>query len=365
MGWTDLERAVSDSEAEAWIVACTTAAHVPVMRTLLQAGKAVLLEKPISSSLDEARSLRPLVRADSSNLMIGHIVLFNSEYQQLREEVRRGGPIPKIHDKGPFHTDLDKSAGQADPLSAAIQDSGIGRRDDRTRCNQLGVGVRNDLSRPVRFDGADHCSQPTAVRDRCVEQPRARSDSPLPQPLRRQVERGACLLDTAIGPVHARHVTIAAIATRKDDPTAQSRLQRQNQVERVDPKGPSSDRPGIEFARSSSSQGVIRTGRTEDGDSLSLHQPVSVPDQAQGRRLGIAARKQPGQVGNRGAKASMSFSAEPSWVLGAGASVLAGVRHAVIPEETNTFREGKRRFTPLRRIEDTMGRRILQGQPVK
>src|SRR5436190_14894669 len=42
-GWTDLERAVRESEAEAWVVACTTAAHVPVARALLLAGKAVLL----------------------------------------------------------------------------------------------------------------------------------------------------------------------------------------------------------------------------------------------------------------------------------------------------------------------------------
>lgn len=41
-------------------------------------------------------SLAPLVRQDSSNLMIGHIVLFNSEYQQLRDEVRQRGVIAHI-----------------------------------------------------------------------------------------------------------------------------------------------------------------------------------------------------------------------------------------------------------------------------
>jgi predicted dehydrogenase len=95
-GWMNLGQALRESDAEAWIVACTTSEHVPVTRMLLEAGKTVLLEKPISSSLDEAKSLRPLVRADSSNLMIGHIVLFNSEYQQLREEVRLRGPISYI-----------------------------------------------------------------------------------------------------------------------------------------------------------------------------------------------------------------------------------------------------------------------------
>lgn len=95
-GWTSLQQAVAESTAEAWVVACTTDAHVPVVRTLLGAGKTVLLEKPVADNLDDARSLAPLVRPDSGNLMIGHIVLFNSEFQQLRAEVRRRGALAYI-----------------------------------------------------------------------------------------------------------------------------------------------------------------------------------------------------------------------------------------------------------------------------
>ncbi len=95
-GWTSLERAIAECDAEAWVVACTTAEHVPVTKALLQAGKKVLLEKPIADNRDEARSLSPLVRPDSGNLMLGHIVLFNSEFQELREEVQKRGPIAYI-----------------------------------------------------------------------------------------------------------------------------------------------------------------------------------------------------------------------------------------------------------------------------
>lgn len=120
-GWTNLEHAIADSGAEAWIVACTTAAHVQVTRTLLEAGKAVLLEKPISSSLPEARSLQPLVRADSSNLMIGHIVLFNSEFQELREEARRRGPIVYIDCvRHRPNTTLKGVRGDENPLHATM-----------------------------------------------------------------------------------------------------------------------------------------------------------------------------------------------------------------------------------------------------
>lgn len=95
-GWTDLNRAIAESNAEAWVVAASTAAHVPIAKALLAAGKKVLLEKPISADLSEARSLGPLVKANSSNLMLGHIVLFNSEFQQLREEAAKRGPIAYI-----------------------------------------------------------------------------------------------------------------------------------------------------------------------------------------------------------------------------------------------------------------------------
>ncbi len=92
-GWTDLDRAVVESDAEAWVVASSTASHVTITKKLLDAGKPVLLEKPIAENLCDAESLAPLVRPDSQNLMLGHILLFNSEFRQLMDEVARRGPI--------------------------------------------------------------------------------------------------------------------------------------------------------------------------------------------------------------------------------------------------------------------------------
>lgn len=91
--WTNLERAIDESDAEAWVVACSTASHVTVTRQLLAAGKKVLLEKPVADNLRDAQSLAPLVCPDSGNLMMGHIVLFNSEFQELLEEVRQRGTV--------------------------------------------------------------------------------------------------------------------------------------------------------------------------------------------------------------------------------------------------------------------------------
>ncbi|MCC7420969.1 MAG: Gfo/Idh/MocA family oxidoreductase [Planctomycetaceae bacterium] len=95
-GWTNLDRAVEESGAEAWVVACSTSNHVSVVQTLLRAGKKVLLEKPISESLAEAETLAPLVTDDPPNLMLGHIILFNSEFRALREEAARRGGLQYI-----------------------------------------------------------------------------------------------------------------------------------------------------------------------------------------------------------------------------------------------------------------------------
>jgi predicted dehydrogenase len=84
-GWTNLEEAIAASGAEAWIVASTTVSHVNIAKVLLAKGKTVLLEKPVAGSLAEAEELAEHVQPDSSNLMMGHILLFNSEFQQLRE----------------------------------------------------------------------------------------------------------------------------------------------------------------------------------------------------------------------------------------------------------------------------------------
>ena len=94
--WNTLERAVDQCDAEAWVVASSTASHVQITRTLLAAGRRVLVEKPLAGNLKDAECLAPLVAADSSNLMAGHIVLFNSEFRELLAESQQRGPLSFI-----------------------------------------------------------------------------------------------------------------------------------------------------------------------------------------------------------------------------------------------------------------------------
>jgi predicted dehydrogenase len=94
--WNNLEHAIAQSDAEAWVVASSTASHIQLARMLLAAGRRVLVEKPLAEHLDDAECIAALVAADSSNLMSGHVVLFNSEFRQLLDEVRQRGPLAYI-----------------------------------------------------------------------------------------------------------------------------------------------------------------------------------------------------------------------------------------------------------------------------
>jgi len=119
-GYTDLDQAIESSGATAWIVACTTSQHVTVTRRLLEAGHYVLLEKPISDDLQEAEQLAELVKDDSSNLMLGHILLFNSEFKTLRQEVSSRPPLTHMDSVRHRPASIVRDFAGENPLHAAM-----------------------------------------------------------------------------------------------------------------------------------------------------------------------------------------------------------------------------------------------------
>lgn len=119
-GYTDLDQAIESSGATAWIVACTTSEHVTVTRRLLEAGHHVLLEKPIADDLQEAEQLADLVKEDSSNLMLGHILLFNSEFKSLRQEVANRPSLTHLDAVRHRPASIVKDFAGENPLHAAM-----------------------------------------------------------------------------------------------------------------------------------------------------------------------------------------------------------------------------------------------------
>ncbi len=90
-------------------IAVPTSLHYRVACDFLNAGVHVLLEKPITRTLEEARELFRLAEAQEVVLHIGHVERFNGAVQELKKivqdpwliESRRLGPfVPRIKEDG-------------------------------------------------------------------------------------------------------------------------------------------------------------------------------------------------------------------------------------------------------------------------
>ena len=86
-------------------VAVPTEQHFAVARDLMQAGIGVLVEKPMTPTLEEARKLFAIARQSGAALQVGHVERFNGAVQELRKivehpilvESRRLGPfVPRV-----------------------------------------------------------------------------------------------------------------------------------------------------------------------------------------------------------------------------------------------------------------------------
>jgi len=91
------------TSVDAASVSTPTVTHLDIAGKLLEAGKDVLVEKPISDSLDDARALVDLAHDRGRVLQVGHIERFNPVMEQLENcmtqpvfiESHRLSPFPK------------------------------------------------------------------------------------------------------------------------------------------------------------------------------------------------------------------------------------------------------------------------------
>ena len=97
------------SEVDAITIAVPTSLHSTVCRTTFERGIHALIEKPIASTLEEARDIVSTAQKNKTISQIGHVERFNSAFQKLVEltkdripltvdAVRKGPPIPRAND---------------------------------------------------------------------------------------------------------------------------------------------------------------------------------------------------------------------------------------------------------------------------
>ena len=76
-------------KADAAVVAVPTEQHFDVVRACLQQGLHVLVEKPIASTLEQARSLVALAAKQDRVLQVGHVERYNSVFAALAKRMSR------------------------------------------------------------------------------------------------------------------------------------------------------------------------------------------------------------------------------------------------------------------------------------
>jgi predicted dehydrogenase len=87
---TDYRQLLSSPDVDAVVVVTPVSTHMRLAGEALQAGKHVLVEKPLAASVKEAELLIQLAAEHDRVLMVGHTFLYNPAVHALRELVQSG-----------------------------------------------------------------------------------------------------------------------------------------------------------------------------------------------------------------------------------------------------------------------------------
>ncbi len=86
----DVGDVARDPDVQGVVVAASAVSHYPLARTLLEAGKDVYVEKPLTLEVGHAEELVRLAKAKGRVLMVGHLLLYHPGVQYLKKMVVDG-----------------------------------------------------------------------------------------------------------------------------------------------------------------------------------------------------------------------------------------------------------------------------------
>ena len=84
------EGVLHDPDIEAVVIATPAVTHYDLAVAALDAGKHVLIEKPMTTSSADARALTRLAEARGLTLMVGHVFVYNSAVQAIGKILEEG-----------------------------------------------------------------------------------------------------------------------------------------------------------------------------------------------------------------------------------------------------------------------------------
>ena len=89
-GFLSLDEALQDKSFLGFTVATPAKTHYSVAKQAMEAGKHVLVEKPLALEKKHAEELIHLSEKNNVNLMVGHVLLFHPAIKKIKELINKG-----------------------------------------------------------------------------------------------------------------------------------------------------------------------------------------------------------------------------------------------------------------------------------
>ena len=89
-GYLSLDDALKNKELKGFTVATPAETHYPLAKKIMEAGKHVLVEKPLTLNIDDAENLVKLAVENNVNLMVGHVLLFHPAIRKIKALIDSG-----------------------------------------------------------------------------------------------------------------------------------------------------------------------------------------------------------------------------------------------------------------------------------
>lgn len=92
----DITPILMDEDVKGVVISSSAVSHFPLSKEFLNAGKDVLVEKPIALSEEDAREMMKIAEKKDQILMVGHLLIYHPVVERLKEMVV-SGELGKIY----------------------------------------------------------------------------------------------------------------------------------------------------------------------------------------------------------------------------------------------------------------------------
>ncbi len=88
--YDNIDYALQNEKIDGFTVATPAETHYGIAKEIIQSGKHVLVEKPLTLNIEDATKLVDLARTHNVNVMVGHVLLFHPAIQKIKKLIDDG-----------------------------------------------------------------------------------------------------------------------------------------------------------------------------------------------------------------------------------------------------------------------------------